>query len=180
MKKFGLLCLAIVLALGSLGVGFALWSETLYINGTVYTGEVDVQWTWCSCSEIESKDVATVTCDISDPYTLYFTVDNGYPCYTADCEVELTNVGTVPVIIENITVTPDNFTIASASGANDGELYVVYNDGWKSQLHPYPDQPHTSASSIRIHVEQCAAQGATYTFTVTIDAYQYNESQWFD
>ena len=182
MKKFGLLCLALVLALGSLGVGFALWSDTLYIEGYVFTGEVDVEWTYCGCHDIEDKDVGTVSCEIdaADPHILYFTVTNGYPCYTADCEVELTNVGTVPIIIENITVTAHDFTKASASGANDGELYVVYQDGWKSQLHPFPDTPHTSASSIRIHVEQCAAQGATYTFTVTIDAYQYNESQWFD
>jgi len=42
MKKIGLLCLALVLALGALGVGFAAWTDTLYIDGTVSTGTVDI------------------------------------------------------------------------------------------------------------------------------------------
>ena len=40
MKKIGLFSLALVMALGSLGIGYAHWSDQLYINGTVYTGEV--------------------------------------------------------------------------------------------------------------------------------------------
>ena len=40
MKKIGILCLALVLALGSLGIGFAHWSDQLYVEGTVNTGEV--------------------------------------------------------------------------------------------------------------------------------------------
>jgi hypothetical protein len=181
MKKFGLLCLAIVLALGSLGVGFALWSDTLYIEGMVCTGEVDVEWTYCGCSDVESKDVGTITCEIdgSDPHILHFTVDNGYPCYEADCEVEFTNVGTVPVIIEDINIIPEDFTNASAYGANDGELYVVYVDGISLQLHPFPDEPHTSASSLRIHVEQMAQEDTCYHFDVEILVVQYNESIYF-
>lgn len=38
MKKIGLICLALVLAVGALGVGFAMWSETLVIDTTVETG----------------------------------------------------------------------------------------------------------------------------------------------
>jgi hypothetical protein len=42
MKKIGLLALVLVFALGALGVGYAHWSQTLYIDGTVNTGEVKV------------------------------------------------------------------------------------------------------------------------------------------
>jgi len=42
MKRIGLLCLALVLALGALGVGYAMWSDTVTIEGTVDTGDVDV------------------------------------------------------------------------------------------------------------------------------------------
>jgi hypothetical protein len=40
MKKFGLLCLALVLALGALGVGYAAWTDTIFVSGTVSTGSV--------------------------------------------------------------------------------------------------------------------------------------------
>jgi hypothetical protein len=42
MKKIGLLALALVLALGTLGAAYAHWTDTIYIDGQVCTGEVDV------------------------------------------------------------------------------------------------------------------------------------------
>lgn len=42
MKKIGLLIIAVVLATGGLGVGYAMWSDTITINGTVNTGNVDL------------------------------------------------------------------------------------------------------------------------------------------
>ena len=44
MKKIGLLALALVLALGSLGIGYAHWTETLQIKGDVNTGWIDVNF----------------------------------------------------------------------------------------------------------------------------------------
>jgi len=53
MKKIGLLALALVLALGALGVGYAAWTDTVTIEGTVNTGTVDLEvegysgmWMW--------------------------------------------------------------------------------------------------------------------------------------
>jgi len=40
MKKIGLLIIAVVIALGSLGVGYAMWSDTITISGTASTGMV--------------------------------------------------------------------------------------------------------------------------------------------
>ena len=44
MKKIGFLVLAIVLAIGTLGVGYAHWTETLTISGDVSTGFIDVNF----------------------------------------------------------------------------------------------------------------------------------------
>lgn len=43
MKKLGILTLFLLVSLAVLGLGYARWSEMLYINGTVDTGKVD----WC-------------------------------------------------------------------------------------------------------------------------------------
>jgi predicted ribosomally synthesized peptide with SipW-like signal peptide len=41
-KKIGILCLALVLAVGALGIGYAAWTDTITINGNVNTGTVDL------------------------------------------------------------------------------------------------------------------------------------------
>jgi hypothetical protein len=63
MKKIGLLCLALVLALGTLGVGFAHWSQEIVINQEVTTGEVKVGVFGVATdpAEVEDKDICTVT-----------------------------------------------------------------------------------------------------------------------
>jgi len=44
MKKIGLLCLVVVLALGAMGVGFATWSQTLTITEEVNTGDFCIEF----------------------------------------------------------------------------------------------------------------------------------------
>jgi hypothetical protein len=43
MKRVGLICLALVLTLGVLGVGYAMWWDEVKIEGTVNTGTVRVE-----------------------------------------------------------------------------------------------------------------------------------------
>jgi hypothetical protein len=51
MKKIGLLCLALVLALGALGIGYASWTDTIFIDGSVTTGEVCMEFTSCNMAD---------------------------------------------------------------------------------------------------------------------------------
>lgn len=58
-KKISFLCLAVVLAIGSLGVGYAAWTDVIYINGSVDTGSV--------CLSIEDGTFGEInTCPPSD------------------------------------------------------------------------------------------------------------------
>lgn len=67
MKKIGLLSLALVLALGALGVGYAHWTDTIYIEGTVCTGSVDINAVYFSGSDVY-KDLS------NDALVTYFWV----------------------------------------------------------------------------------------------------------
>lgn len=58
-KKFSILLLVMVLALGSLGVGYAAWTDVIYIDGTVTTGSV--------CMEVSPNHPITVTDDDMPP-----------------------------------------------------------------------------------------------------------------
>ena len=44
MKKIGILALALVMALGALGIGYAHWADELYIDGDINNGWVDVNF----------------------------------------------------------------------------------------------------------------------------------------
>ena len=129
MKKLGLLLLAVVLALGSLGVAYAMWSEDLFIQGTVDTGELDVGYycPWGSCSDNETKEFSSISKSISaDEKTLVITVTNAYPCVTYTCQFCVVTAGTVPVhfgpwVIDRGTL-PDGATVTVC--VRNGDLAV--------------------------------------------------------
>jgi len=214
MKKVGLLIIALVVALGGLGVGYAMWSDTINVVGSVETGDVCIQWLTYDDSDMcigteGDRPVGTVVPGAdpkfpvgNDRYwdknvacteiayyedelgnidynTLIITVYNAYPGYYADWELEWVNCGTIPVRIQRAYLTPLNFTIASntdwTNPQADGEIWidwVISDDTLQGvQLEPGED----GASSFKLLIMQTAEQNATYQFTLTIDAVQWDE-----
>jgi len=123
MKKIGLICLALVLALGVLGVGFAHWSQEVVIEQEVTTGEVLVGvFGWQV--HYEDKDACNVTVThgeykfskLIDPfppgaiipgvgvYPYYesakITIDNLYPSLWIVEDFFIANAGTIPVKLQ--------------------------------------------------------------------------------
>jgi hypothetical protein len=72
MKKIGLLCLALVLALGTLGIGYAAWIDTITIHGQVTTGELC--WEFVSCNLLDHYAPVNYGGD-------YPTATPDYTCY---------------------------------------------------------------------------------------------------
>ena len=78
MKKLGIIALVLVLALGAMGVGYAHWQQTLYIEGTVNTGSYCVGFLNAS-----TTDPCVSLCPVCDPGDIgpnpeSGTVDPGY------------------------------------------------------------------------------------------------------
>lgn len=124
MKKIGLLCLALVLALGTIGVGYAAWTDTIYIEGTVDTGSLSIGFSKIMTDEpfgeVENKDVGSidgwltgdVKCQVDYagvPTNVYekavFVLTNAYPCYRTAAVVDVASCGSIPVIITDLTIT---------------------------------------------------------------------------
>ena len=124
MKKIGLLCLALVLALGALGVGYASWNDTIFVTGTVNTGTVELGFSKIMCSEpfgeFEDKEVGEIDCELTgdilcqveyagEPTDVYreavFTLTNAYPCYRTAVVVDVASCGSIPVKITELTIT---------------------------------------------------------------------------
>ncbi len=155
---------ALILALAMAGVAYAHWSETLYISGTVNTGELDVAITAGDSWDTEpyEKDVSSIRCwvEISDPYTLWVEVKNAYPCIDYHQRFTVRNTGTIPVHLY-LTL-----------GQHDPDITVeITGIPQAHQLHPN----EAITGQIHVHVEQGAEQGSSYNFTAEILAVQWND-----
>jgi len=192
-----LLVLILLLGLATVGVGYGLWAKTLNIEGTVETGKVDARWAFTHCNEfypwpaggnwgeVEGKEVGSFSLDylrdqagnVLDDQILVFTIENGYPSYAVDCEVEFDVEGSIPVIVRGTSIVPGpglshcTLTGNQTKTLTCDQITVVFIDNLGSQFDP----PDGGASSLKVHVEQPAAQDETYTFTVQVCFAQWNE-----
>jgi hypothetical protein len=197
------LALTLIVVLATAGVAYGLWSQTLFINGTVYTGSVDATIQafevdqmgdfndicagdgysiGIDCDqdgslnddmEVEGKDIAECVAEQLDQYTLKVTVYNGYPSFNCFVKYGVTNVGSVPIQIYH----PDYFynDVYMGSAINNAELHV---NGWPPICYTETTQlePKQSAfCNLHVHVNQGAEQRSTYSFLVKIFARQWNE-----
>ncbi|MEW6650835.1 MAG: hypothetical protein AB1453_11685, partial [Chloroflexota bacterium] len=122
---FGVFAILLVVLLAGVGVAYGLWSESLTIDGTVHTGEVDVglskpiAFEWVEVNgkhqlEPKGKDpyaecaaVATSTDPSDGNETITVTVTGAYPSYHCAVKFDVTNLGSVPVRISQITPVDD-------------------------------------------------------------------------
>ena len=161
MRKIAFIGMALVLALGVMGAGFALWSDSLYIDGTINTGDIGLTWSQGDPYDTEypvpEKDVSHGECYI-DGNTLYITVFNAYPCIEYHFPIDLHGVGSVPVHTAMTLISgPCPWVqIPQMSG-----LQIHEGDLWEGE--------------IVIHLDNTADENAVYTFEVQLDYWQYNE-----
>ena len=142
--KIASICLALVLALGTMGVGLAWWSDTLYIEGTVNTGELDWELTvfsildnelttqpdyhcnngfadWTFWPDPHGKNVAWGEGELvdgadsdGDMSQLNLTLHNVYPSYFNSVSVNARNNGTIPLVIEKVVINTTEITTLPA------------------------------------------------------------------
>ncbi len=122
------------------------------------------------------KDVGecVAVIDSLDAQKLHITVTNGYPSYYCTVWYDIWNNGTIPVKIQSLTVTPNNFT-------NGVEVTVGLSKlSCGQQIDPgekVGDLPPTNLAQgdVHIHVEQAAKEEASYTFDAQLLLVQWNE-----
>ena len=165
MKKLSIISLVLVVAIGLMGAGYALWSDVLYLNTTVETGSIGLAWSQGQPSDDETKDVSEATCSIVGN-TLTITVTNAYPCVTYTIPIDLHVTGTIPVHCTFLRV-------ANVNQGLDLDPYVTLPLWDVEQLHPGdPDL----VGNVIIHLDNTALQSSTYTASWELNYWQYNET----
>ena len=91
MKRIGMICLALILALGALGVAYAPWTDEVEITQTVQTAGFAAGIRG-EAALIQEKDVATVDVDHGDRRfekddveyydSVTIVIEDAYPCLT--------------------------------------------------------------------------------------------------
>lgn len=161
-KKVVLLGLVLVLCLGGVGIGSAMWSDVLTIDGTVNTGTVAVEWSLEGTDCSDTKGASSVTANIVDK-NLVVTITNAYPCIYYYVYFDIHNSGSIPVHLgpwlSSGTVPPEAVTIDDLSGL---------------QLHPC----EAAWGILVIHFDNYMGieQGTQYTLVLSNEAVQWNEA----
>jgi hypothetical protein len=182
-----------------------MWDKILYIDGTVYTGEVNAEFvnpissdpagqndpdeygcwayddptmtnTWLG--NLRSKNVGTTEWELSaDKQTLTITVTNGYPCYYGSVAFYAKNTGSVPVITQSVTLTKNGDWDRDGDGVED--VTVLYDGAYDVLDVGYQLDPGKGATgAVWVHVEQTDpefGEKQTYTFDLDVHLVQWNE-----
>jgi len=174
MKKVTLLSLVLVLCLASVGIGYAYWSDKLFVDGTVSTGNVELVWgtpTW-ECDD--DKDASSVVADV-DGKTLVITVADAYPCITYTVNFSIICTGTVPVHFEDFVVL-DGTTlpaVAYSVAYTNAALFDPEPADGILQLH----QTEILTGTVTIHFdnEDNLEQSSSYRLFLGLEYGQWNE-----
>jgi predicted ribosomally synthesized peptide with SipW-like signal peptide len=137
-KKFAL-PLLLVIMLGAIGLSYAWWTETLTINGTVSTADINVIFNndpWehpsvrAGAAYYKWGNYTTASWQITDNgKTLVVTVGNLYPGAVISILAYIRNMGTIPVKFShcNITILEDNKGVAQYIFVIPQHTYMNYD-----------------------------------------------------
>lgn len=182
MKKLRFLSMFLLAALLAAGASYAAWSESIVVNGTVNTGEVD----WYindvlmqldnspdyTCDEnFENKypldkDVGSTETELvdsdgdGDKDKAVVTVNNAYPGYYNCITFEVKNNGTIPLKMEDLAVTNPNPEVLKLAWSNHSGVTLMPGE--------------TDWLIVKFLVREGAEENGTYTFTVEAPAVQWN------
>jgi hypothetical protein len=200
MKKIALLALALVLALGTLGVAYALWWDDLYVDGQVDTGNINAYWTCYAAWDTESeqapagvdKDFSSVSCSVTDAHgntddTFVITLTNAYPCIDYYVVADVHNNGSLPIHVCDFTLDTVDFpgtvdlmkvTSEGSGGTPPATLPVLTTWSGFEQIHP----GDTAYVAFKVHLTNAALEDEPndqtaddYTFTGKLYYQQWNE-----
>ena len=184
MKKLGLICLALIIAIGSIGLTYAKWSQNLTVSGTASSGTFDVVFNSFNAPPTGS-DGATFTATPAGSHAYTLACNNIYPGLDGAFSFTLKATGSVPAKISHVYLKQGTTIIAAdPSGAVDLKLDGDANYDISvtvSGLFPgrvLPADGSTAAGSLLVHTwiksanSNDATPGAVGSFSIEIESQQ--------
>ena len=131
MKKSKMLIATLVCAVMLMGVGYAWWTDSISLGGTVATGNMDVIWENYEPILPLVLTGAYIDADVdASEDAIEFTFSNLYPGGFANIDCVAKNESSIPVKLKEARISVD----ADAELAPYAEVAVLYHkvnkDGW--------------------------------------------------
>lgn len=166
-----MICLGLVLALGTVGAAFAYWNEPVTIVSTANTGYLQLKLTDIVPSD-NYPDVDLISCvktvETGDSVSFDLTVTDAYPGYEGKVDFNIKNTGTIPAYINDIDF---DGSPAYPSWAHIGWDDIIYGE-YKTL-----DVGQSYAGFITVTIDapgNDVPENYSFTFTVTILSQQWN------
>jgi hypothetical protein len=189
-----------LIALAIVGFSYAHWSETLWLSGTVRTGEMCAEfvppitttdhgndWT-CDPGIVNvrqiNKDIGSSAARSIDTNadgcndTIIVELNHVYPCYYEHMAFWIHNCGTIPWRIWRAIFNPGNVIIYRPSyltldlnGDGNADIEIYWGDNFGQQVDPCGRVD----LSFDIHILQPFPEDTTLTFSIAIEMVNWNE-----
>jgi hypothetical protein len=196
--KIGIIFLGLIIALAGLGGGYAAWSDTITIYGTISTGSVsweviDYSGTWAY------KDLFTDECIISDiplysenlllvayaeatpgieDCDVYVVFDNLFPCIWFKADFVIRYTGTIPGKISGFDYSFTSVNNWIEELITSGDIYVITSDinGNDIELGYQLHENDEIRVEYWIHIlQQHDLMNVTGSFRASFEVTQWNE-----
>ncbi len=158
--KVGVLFLQVCIVLAILTGSYALWTRTLYIDGTVETGQIhaDLNVLACYDSETEEENISEISAKVEDA-TMHILITNAYPDIQYTVEFELSNTGSIPLRIYQYPLDETLPGTIMITNFTDQKLLCE----------------ESTEGNITVQLNDSAEQYTTYYFQVVYAVYQWND-----
>jgi hypothetical protein len=161
----------LLIALATLGLAYGFWTDTLFINGSAQTGELDVEF-WGAWEDGNPPAGGVCTGSIDPEGSVWtVTITNAYPGYGCDLGVNVHNNGTIPVKIQPPT-------LVSNDSPWPPVVTAYYPANKVLQVGPVSNPDSLAAIGLRFDVPTSVTgndnENSTYTFSYTVAATKEN------
>ncbi len=169
MKKAGLLIFSVLVAMATLGVGYAQWSRSLDIGGTVAVGNFGVEFAappiGPETTGWDSIELASWSTTGQGSQALNVEITYAYPGLVFVVPYTVMNTGDIPV-----TVTLDSAAMTPPTGGLASDI-TMDNTGGVTGVVP-PGMYSAVTGNVKFTVTDNVVPGGTYTLSIRMTAHQ--------
>jgi hypothetical protein len=185
MKKLGLIYLTLIIALGTVGIGYAAFSQPLNNANNLSTGYYAISWGMVTGSTTSGTGTVTIGTVTSSNFQL--TIGGALPGFTGTVSYTINNTGTIPAKVSSISLAPGTgVTIISGLGTSASPWLITLSGGTSGTTDVQAYSTVTTGIALAANTSPAASgtlvisvpsglsidQGSTGTLTFTINTQQ--------